>query len=129
MPVKLEMGSTTAVAGGSMVSAEAKLAMLGDAVSEAVDPVTSTLVADEVVLMAAGTAMPTRVVDVVSMSLLALVSKLMVSESMSIGDAESTTIADDEPSNLVGVVRSLMVGEGAGESVDPDPVVPTDDAN
>jgi hypothetical protein len=129
MPVKLEMGSTTAVAGGLTVSAEAKLAMLGNAVSEAVDPVTSTLVADEVVLMAAGTAMPTRVVDVVSMSMLALVSKLMVSESMSIGDAESTTIADDEPSNLVGVVRSLMVGEGAGESVDPDPVVPTDDAN
>jgi hypothetical protein len=39
------------------------------------------------------------------------------------------TIADDEPSNLVGVVRSSMVGEGADESVDPDPVVPTDDAN
>jgi hypothetical protein len=83
MPVKLEMGSTTAVAGGSMASAEAKSAMLGDAVSETVDPITLTLVADEVVSMAAGTAMPTKVVDVVSMSMLALVLKLMVSESMS----------------------------------------------
>jgi hypothetical protein len=63
----------------------------------------------------------------VSMSMLVLVLKLMVSESMSmsIGDAESTAIADDEPSNLVGVVRLAMVGEGAGESVDPHPVVPT----
>jgi hypothetical protein len=34
-------------------------------------------------------------------------------------------MADDEPSNLVDVVRLVMVGEGAGESVDPDPVVPT----
>jgi hypothetical protein len=131
MPVKLEMGSTTAITGGSMASAEAKSAMLGDAVSETVDPVMSTLIADEVVLMAAGTAMLTRVIDVVSMSMLALVSKLMVSEStsMSIGDAESMAIADDEPSNLVGVVRSAMVGEGASESVDLDPVVPTVGAN
>jgi hypothetical protein len=39
--------------------------------------------------------------------------------------AESTAVADDEPSTLVGVERSAMVGEGAGESIDPDPVVPT----
>jgi hypothetical protein len=38
-------------------------------------------------------------------------------------------MADDEPSNLVGVVRLAMVGEGAGESIDPDPVVPTVGAN
>jgi hypothetical protein len=38
-------------------------------------------------------------------------------------------IADDEPSNLVCVERLAMVGEGAGESVDPDPVVPTVGAN
>jgi hypothetical protein len=38
-------------------------------------------------------------------------------------------IADDEPSNLVGVERLAMVGEGAGESIDPDPVVPTVGAN
>jgi hypothetical protein len=67
----------------------------------------------------------------VSMSMLALVSKLMVSGSMlvSIGDAESTAIVDDEPSNLVGVERSVMVGVGAGESVDPDLIVPTVGAN
>jgi hypothetical protein len=38
-------------------------------------------------------------------------------------------MADDEPSNLVDVVRLAMVGEEAGESVDPDPVVPTVGAN
>jgi hypothetical protein len=67
----------------------------------------------------------------VSMSILTLVSKLMVSGlmSMSNGNAESTTMADDEPSNLVDVVRLARVGEGAGESVDPDPVVPMVGAN
>jgi hypothetical protein len=38
-------------------------------------------------------------------------------------------MADDGPSNLVDVVRLLMVGEGVGESVDPDPVVPMVGAN
>jgi hypothetical protein len=38
-------------------------------------------------------------------------------------------MADDGPSNLVDVVRLAMVDEGAGESVDPDPVVPTVGAN
>jgi hypothetical protein len=38
-------------------------------------------------------------------------------------------MADDEPSNLVGVERSAMGGEGAGESVDPDPFIPTVGAN
>jgi hypothetical protein len=63
--------------------------------------------------------------------MLTLVSKLMVSGSMlvSIGDAGSTGIADDEPSNLVIVEGSAMVVEGADESVDPDPVVPTVGAN
>jgi hypothetical protein len=75
--------------------------------------------------MTVGTTMLTMVVDAVSMSML-VVSELM---SMSIGGAESTAIADDEPSTLVGVERSAMVGEGAGESVDPDPVVPTVGAN
>jgi hypothetical protein len=44
-------------------------------------------------------------------------------------NAESTAIADDEPSNLFGVERLVMVGEGAGKSVDPDPIVPTVGAN
>jgi hypothetical protein len=38
-------------------------------------------------------------------------------------------MADDEPSNLVHVERLAMGGEGAGEFVDPDPVVPTVGAN
>jgi hypothetical protein len=38
-------------------------------------------------------------------------------------------MANDDPSNLVDVVRLAMVGEGAGESIDPDPVVPTVGAN
>jgi hypothetical protein len=38
-------------------------------------------------------------------------------------------MADEEPSNLVDAVGLAMVGEGAGESVDPDPVVPTVGAN
>jgi hypothetical protein len=38
-------------------------------------------------------------------------------------------MVDDEPSNLVGVERSAMGGEGAGESVDPNPIVPTVSAN
>jgi hypothetical protein len=63
--------------------------------------------------------------------MLVLMSKLVMSESMSmsIGGTESTTITDDESSTLVSVERSAMVGEGAGESVDPDPVVPTVGAN
>jgi hypothetical protein len=38
-------------------------------------------------------------------------------------------MADDGPSNLVGAMRLAMFDEGAGESVDPDPVVPTVGAN
>jgi hypothetical protein len=55
--------------------------------------------------------------------MLALVSKLTTSGSMlvSISEVESTAMADDKPSNLVGVERPAMVGEEAGESVDPDP--------
>jgi hypothetical protein len=53
----------------------------------------------------------------------------VVSMSMSVGDAESTAITDDELSNLIDVERLAMVGEGADESVDPDPIVPTVSAN
>jgi hypothetical protein len=38
-------------------------------------------------------------------------------------------MANVGPSNLVDAVRLSMVGEGAGESIDPDPIVPTDGAN
>jgi hypothetical protein len=72
--------------------------------------------------MMVGTAMPTAVSMVVLMSILVLVS-------MSNDDAESIAVADVEPSNLVDVVRLAMVGEGAGESIDPDPIVPMVGAN
>jgi hypothetical protein len=95
--------------------------------STTVDPVMSTMVADDVALMTAGTAMPTMVVGAVSMPMsMSMVDKMML---MSMDGAESTAVADVEPSNLVGVARSAMVGEGAGKSVDPDPVIPTVDAN
>jgi hypothetical protein len=38
-------------------------------------------------------------------------------------------MADVGPSNLVDAVRLSVVGEGAGESIDPDPVVPMVGAN
>jgi hypothetical protein len=118
-------------AGLMMVVAGVRSTTLGDAVSMTVDLVMSTLASDGMVSMTAGTAMPTLMIDAVSMSILSLVSKSMVSGSMlmSNGDAEWTTMADDEPSNLVDLVRLAVVGEGAGESVDPDPVVPTVGAN
>jgi hypothetical protein len=136
IPVKLETGSIVAVAGESMASAEVELTMLGDAVSTMVDPVMSTMVVGVVASMTVGIAMPTMVGDAVSMSMpMSMADEAMsmwmagVAMSMSIGGAESTAVADDEPSTLVGVERSAMVGEGAGKSVDPDPVVPTVGAN
>jgi hypothetical protein len=99
--------------------------MLGDAMSTMVDPVMSTMFADDVVLMTTGTAMPTMVVIAVSMSMLMLMSGVDEAMLTLIDGAELMAVADDELSNLVGVVRSTMVGEGTGESVDPDPVVPT----
>jgi hypothetical protein len=112
-------------------AARVRSVMLGDAVLMMVDLAMSTSVSGGAVSMTVGTSMPTLMVDAVSMLMLALVSKLMVSGStlVSIGDTESTAIVDDEPSNLVGVERSAMVGDGAGESVDPDPVVPMVGAN
>jgi hypothetical protein len=113
IPVKLEMGSTVAVAGESMVSAEAKSAMLDDVVLTVVDPVKSTMVAGEVASMTVGTAMPMMVVDAVSTSTLTLMSTLVVGEVMSIGGAESTAVANDEPSILVVVEE---IGDGWGRS-------------
>jgi hypothetical protein len=54
------------------------------------------------------------------------------------GDAESMVVAGDEPMTLgnadelmetVDAGESIMVGEGASESVDPYPVIPTVGAN
>jgi hypothetical protein len=114
-----------------VVAAGVRSAVLGDAVSMMVDLAISTSVSHGVVSMTVGTVMPTLMIDAVSMSMLVLTSKLVMGESMSmpIGGAKSMAIADDELSTLVDVERSVMVGEGASESVDPDPVVPTDGAN
>jgi hypothetical protein len=38
-------------------------------------------------------------------------------------------MANDGPSNLVGAIRLVMFDEGAGKSIDPDPVVPKVGAN
>jgi hypothetical protein len=97
--------------------------MLGDAMSTTVDPVMSTLVADDVALMTAGTAMPTMAVCAVSTSMPMSMSVVGEAMLMLMDGAESMAVADDEPSNLVGVARLGKVGEGAGEYVDPDPVV------
>jgi hypothetical protein len=127
-PVTVEAAPAKPEVGSMMVVAGVRAAALGDAVSMTVDTAMSTLASDGLVSMMAGTAMPTAVMMVGSMSILLLASKLMA-ESMSSGDAESTAMADDGPSNLVDAVRLSMVGEGAGESIDPDPVVPTVGAN
>jgi hypothetical protein len=103
-PVKLEMGSTVVITGGLMANTGVDSMMVGDAVSTTVDAVMSTMVVGEVVPTTVGAAMPTMVGDAVSMSM---------------------PMADDATSMSV----SMVVGEGAGESVDPDPVVPTVGAN
>jgi hypothetical protein len=106
------MGSTVAIAGESMASAEVKLAMLGDTVSTTVDPVMSTMVAGDVASMTIGTAMLMMVVDAVSSLMPMLMSMSVVDEamSMSIGGAESMAVADDEPLTLVGVCGEI--GDG-----------------
>jgi hypothetical protein len=38
-------------------------------------------------------------------------------------------MADAGPPNLVDAMRLSMIGEGAGESVDPDPILPMVGAN
>jgi hypothetical protein len=126
-PVKLEMGSTVVIARESMASTRVESTMLGSAVWMMFNLVMLSVVVVKVASMAVGAAMPTMVGDVLSTS----VSMSMADESMSmaIGGAESMVVADDEPSTHVGVERSAMVGEGAGESIDPDPVVPTVGAN
>jgi hypothetical protein len=128
-PVTAETAPAVPEVGSMMIAAGVRSAALGDAMSMMIDPTMSTSVSDGLVSMKAGTAMPTAVLMAESMSILLLVSKLMVSGSMSNGDAKSTAMADDEPSNLVDAVRLVAVDEGAGESVDPDPIVPTVGAN
>jgi hypothetical protein len=111
-----------------MIMAEVRSVALGDAVSMMADLAMSTSVSGEMVSMMVGTAMPTTVSMAESMLILSLMLKLMA-ESMSSGDAESTAMANVGPSNLVDAVRLSMIGEGAGKSIDPDPIVPMVGAN
>jgi hypothetical protein len=100
-----------------MIAARVRSAVLGDAVSMTVDPAMSTSGSDGLVSMMAGTTMPMTVSMVVSMSILALVS-------MTVGIVMPMTV-----SMVVSMSILALVGEGSDESVDPDPVVPTDGAN
>jgi hypothetical protein len=117
-PVTLEMGSMVVVAEESTANTRVDSTVLGDAVSTMV-----------------GAAMLTMVGDVVSMSMVdEVMSMSMADEATSIsivvGDAKTTAVVGDEPSTLVDVVnRPAMVGEGADESIDPDPIVPMVGAN
>jgi hypothetical protein len=94
-----------------------------------------SMMVGEEVLTTVGAVMPTMVGDAASMSMAGDAMSMLMSMaddvmSMSMADdAESVAIVDDEPSTLVDAGRSVVVGEGASESVDPDPVVPTVGAN
>jgi hypothetical protein len=93
----------------------------------------------EAVSSMAGEAVSTMVGEAVSMSMVGEAVSMMVGKAMSmVYDAESTAVAGDEPTTLgdgdelmetIDAGESMMVGEGAGEFVDPDPVVPTVGAN
>jgi hypothetical protein len=90
-----------------------------------------------------GEAVSTMVGEAVSMSMVGEAVSMMVGEAMlmsmsMVGDAESTAVAGDEPMTLgdademmetIDAGESMMVGEGAGESIDPDPFIPTIGAN
>jgi hypothetical protein len=100
-PIKHEIGSMTVVTGWLMANTGADSMMVGEAVS--------TLV---------GAVIPTMVGDVVSTSVGAVMPTMF-------GDAVSMSMVDD----VALMSMSMVVGEGAGESVDLDPVVPTVGAN
>jgi hypothetical protein len=142
-PIKLAIGSMVVVAGESMANTE----VVGDAMSMLVDAVALPMVGDAVSMSMADEAMSMSMADeAMSMAdkamLMSMADKAMsmadevmsmadeaMSMSMAVGDAESTAVAGDEPSILVDASRLAMVGEGAGESVDPDPIIPTVGAN
>jgi hypothetical protein len=134
-PIKHEIGSTTVVTGGFNDDHwsgfddgwQVKCTDGWKAMSTTAGEVMPTMVGDAALMSMAG--------DVVSMSM--WMASDTVSMSMT-GDAESTPVAGDEPSTLVDADvlveaidagRSMVVGKGASESVDPDPVGPTVGAN
>jgi hypothetical protein len=93
-PIKLEMGSTVVITGGSMANTGVDSVMVGDVMSMSVDAVVSMMVGDAVSM---------------SMSM----ADDAMSMSMVVGDVESMTVAGDEQSILVDASRLVMVGEGA----------------
>jgi hypothetical protein len=112
-----------------MFATGVRLAMLCEALSMTADSTTSTSGSVGLVLTTAGAAMPAMV----SMSILALVSTLIGAAmstmvSMSILALVSTLIGT-AMLTMVSMSILAVVGDGAGESVDPDPVVPMVGAN
>jgi hypothetical protein len=90
------------------------------------------MVGEAMLMSMVGEAVSTIVGKVMSMS--------MVGEavSMSMVDAKPMVVAGDEPTMLgdadelmetIDAGESIMIGKGAGESVDLDPIVPTVGAN
>jgi hypothetical protein len=121
---------------GEAVSTMVGEAMLMSMLCEAV----SVIVGKAMSMSMVGEAVSTMVGEAMSMSMVGEAVSTMVGEamSMSMGDAESTAVAVDEPTTLgetnelmetIDAGESMMIGEGDGESVDPDPVVPTVGAN
>jgi hypothetical protein len=115
-PVKHDTGSMMAVVGVSTTIMRVESMMVGEAM-----PMT----AGEVMSMDGSVVSMSMAGDVVSMSM--SMAGDVVSMSMA-GNAESTAVAGDEPSTLVDADelveavdagRSVVVGEGAGESIDP----------
>jgi hypothetical protein len=133
------VGEATSTTAGEVIPM-----MVGDAVSMSMlmvgDAVSMSMVGDAVSMSMVGDALSMSMLmvgDVVSMSMWMVGDAVSMSMWM-VGDAESTAVAGDEPLTLVGVGelmedvnagKSMVVGEGAGESVYPDPVVPTVGAN
>jgi hypothetical protein len=116
-PVTVETAPAVPEVGSTMVTAGVRPVVLGDPVSMMVNLAMSTSGSNGFVSMMASTAMPTVALMVEFMSILALVS-MMVSTAM------PTMV-----SMVVSMSILALVGEGAGESVDPDPIVPTVGAN
>jgi hypothetical protein len=111
VPITLEMGSMVVVAGESMANTGVNSTMLGDAVSTLVGAAMPTMVDDEVVSTMVGAAMPTMAGGVVSTLMSMLMADEVMSMSMAVGDAESTAVADEEPSTLVAADRSAISDE------------------
>jgi hypothetical protein len=116
-----------------MVGEAVSMSMVGEAVSTMVgESVSMSMVGEAVSMSMGGEAVSMMVGEAVSMS---TVSEAVL---MSMGDAESMAVAGDEPMTLgdadelmetVDAGKSIMVGEGASESIDLYPVIPTVGAN